>query len=362
MNILYLTDSRHVDEPWLDGSTRYRCYHMAEALQAAGHRADVAALSTLDNRILSRYDVVCVLRPDYERRLLRLLAHCQRLRIRCVADVDDLLFDPSQAASAPSVLNGQASEGMTRTRFARHARALALFDEVITANGRLAQERLRLCPDQPVFVVPNGLSAFWLDYHQNTIQRHERVAYLPGTRSHDRDFATILTPLQQVHRKRTGLELFLMQELRVPNGLFDPVRVLRHGCVPYLQLPSLLASSRVTLAPLEDTPFNAAKSHIKFIESAAFGTPLVASPIQDMQRHDIAGLRLARTSEQWLAAIDELLDARHDERTGRELREYVRDCCMARHSVTRLIDRWSAPLANALPPSIAAGRTADRTA
>ena len=341
MNVLYLTDSRHVEAPWLDGSTRYRCYHMAEALQAAGHRADVIALAALDWRILDRYDVVCVLRPTYRRRLVMLVERCRRLGIRSVADVDDLVFDPTLAASSPAVVNAQAGVAVTRLRFARHARALALFDEVSTATEPLASERRRLCPDQPVYVVPNGLSAFWLDYNQSRVERRERIAYLPGTRSHDRDFATVVMPLQRVHREHGKCELLLMEELNVVDGLFDTTRLMRHARVPYLQLPSIIGSCRLTLAPLEDTPFNRAKSHIKFIESAAFGTPLVSAPVPDMLRHRINGLQFARTVDEWHDCMTRQLEGAHDARIAGDLREYVGDCCMARHSVKRLIERWS---------------------
>lgn len=343
MNVLYLTDSRYVDRPWLDGSARYRCYHMAEALQAVGHRADVVALCALDRRILDRYDVVCVLRPVYHRRLLKVLARCQRLGIHCVADVDDLIFNPARAGSAPAVINGQANQTITRLRFARHARALRLFDEVTLATQALADEYTGLFPEQPVFVVPNGLSVFWLDYNQTPIERRQRIAYLPGTRSHDRDFATITPALQRIHREHPGLDLLLMNELCVPDDLFDRTRLVRQERVTYLQLPSIIGSCRLTLAPLEDNLFNAAKSHIKFIESAAFGTPLVSAPIGDMLRHQVAGLRFARTVPEWHDAVGGFLEPEHDERMARDLREYVRDCCMARHSVKHLIDRWSAP-------------------
>ncbi len=37
-------------------------------------------------------------------------------------------------------------------------------------------------------------------------------------------------------------------------------------------------ASTVCLAPLVDAPFNAFKSHVKYLEAALVGTPLIASP------------------------------------------------------------------------------------
>lgn len=68
----------------------------------------------------------------------------------------------------------------------------------------------------------------------------------------------------------------------------------------------------VGVAPLVDIPFNRAKSFIKAIEYAAAGVPYVASDVAEYRRlFDEYGVgRLASTTEEWLAHIEELRDAR----------------------------------------------------
>jgi hypothetical protein len=80
--------------------------------------------------------------------------------------------------------------------------------------------------------------------------------------------------------------------------------------VPWHQVPELLRDLDVNLAPL--TPgsrFNEAKSAIKWLEAALTETPTVASPTEpfrDALADGVNGL-LARTEDDWFAAIDGLL-------------------------------------------------------
>lgn len=66
----------------------------------------------------------------------------------------------------------------------------------------------------------------------------------------------------------------------------------------------------VGLAPLNDVPFNHAKSWIKAIEYAAAGIPFVASNLSEYKRlHETYGLgRLASTPQEWEEQITELLN------------------------------------------------------
>lgn len=109
MHVLFVTECRFDKSVCGDGSTRYRCFNVAEALIASGHRATVASLSEVPLSGLQRYDVISVLRPRSTRRLARLLKTARAHGIHLVADFDDLIFDVAAAAVSPLVLNGFAS-------------------------------------------------------------------------------------------------------------------------------------------------------------------------------------------------------------------------------------------------------------
>ncbi len=87
-------------------------------------------------------------------------------------------------------------------------------------------------------------------------------------------------------------------------------RVRRIPAAPWHQGPELLRDLDVNLAPL--TPgsrFNEAKSAIKWLEAALTETPTVASPTEPFRDTIVDGVNglLARTEDEWFAAIDGLL-------------------------------------------------------
>ena len=356
MNFLFLHYSRFATAPWRDGSTRYRCYHLAEALQELGHLADVAPLEHVDLKQLDCYDVVSVLRPQASRKLGRLIKHCKRLGIHLVADVDDLIFDEALAGISPSVINGQAAEAVIEHRFRNNAHTLQDFDEITVSTKAIADAWQQMKNNVPVTVVANGLSKKWLHaadlnlVHQGGKNDDRfRITYLPGTHSHDRDFESVIDVMASTLKRHSIAELLIVGKLNFSQNKIPEDRLIRASWMDYHYLPNVIASSDVTLAPLEDTPFTRAKSHIKFIESTAFDTPVICSPNEDITRHTTPGLLVAETKSDWLAAIESLINkhtnnrelstTEHSKQTM--LRDYARKHCLARSSASALLTHWS---------------------
>jgi len=93
-------------------------------------------------------------------------------------------------------------------------------------------------------------------------------------------------------------------EVGVPAGarVTVPHRPLRSG------YPESLAELSVGLVPLQDSPFNRAKSWLKGIESAALGVPFVASPLPEyVKLHGLGVGLLAATPEEWVDHVGRLL-------------------------------------------------------
>jgi glycosyltransferase involved in cell wall biosynthesis len=95
----------------------------------------------------------------------------------------------------------------------------------------------------------------------------------------------------------------------------------------------------IGLAPLNDLPFNHAKSWIKAIEYAAAGIPFIASNISEYKRlNETYGLgRLASTPEEWTANIEELLNVQKRGGEGKRGHAIVRDYLDVRHMAAK----WS---------------------
>ena len=341
---MFLHSSRHNGTPWRDGSTRYRCYHLAEALRKKGHIADIASLAELQIEQLSRYNVVSVLRPRPGKMLDQLLKRCRRLGIRTIADVDDLVFFPKYAALSPSVINNQATEFSIRAQFKRNLEAMLNFDEITVSTVPLAKHWVELTGKTQVTIVPNGLSDRWLDTRvtrtADSAEEPQTITYLPGSNSHNKDFSEITDILCNAMNTYRDVKLLIVGTLQIDERVFPASRLMRSRWVDYYKLPQIIASSTVTLAPLVSSPFTFAKSHIKFIESAAFGTPAVCSPNHDICRHRSTGLHIAETGEHWYKALDSALNAPQNHADRTDMENHIRMTQNARHSADIFLDRF----------------------
>jgi len=110
-----------------------------------------------------------------------------------------------------------------------------------------------------------------------------------------------------------------------PDGLRPYVKEFHSG-VPLAQYPAKLASLDLdlALAPLEDNPFNEAKSHLRLLEYGILGYPVVCSDIYPYQG-DFPVWRVANRYRDWIRVIREALSDRQAlSQMGDRLREHVR--------------------------------------
>jgi hypothetical protein len=105
-----------------------------------------------------------------------------------------------------------------------------------------------------------------------------------------------------------------------------------------------LFSFDIGLIPLNDIPFNHAKSNLKGLEYSAAGIPFVAQDLPEYQRlHDLGVGRVARGPEDWAREVGALLDYRTRKKDARVNRERVvkNESIMARESDWRdALLRW----------------------
>lgn len=272
--------------------TRYRCTHLAEALEVEGHTADVTWIGAPVIRI--DHDIVVLHRICANREGIALADAVERSGATLIYGTDDIVFD-ANTPGVPSFLHGHAPLHATMLRRA-HA-ALTSTDRLADAV-RVLQPVVRTVPNVPgkqLIALSNAART------RRTIHHQPRVAYLSGSATHNADFAlleqSLATPLS-----RGDFQLRLVGEVALPRELADSARnIQRYPIVPWTELPDLLSNISVNLAPLESTPFNAGKSAIKWQEAALVGVPTAASdfgPYADSIRHNETGL-LASDPDAW---------------------------------------------------------------
>jgi glycosyltransferase involved in cell wall biosynthesis len=327
------------------GSCRYRIGNLTELLRGATAVIDASPAT----RVFRDARVVVMLRPYLDTEDVALLQGLRKRRVRLVADFDDLLFDgaPDEWPQVQSKLLDRAECLLRRGRYRS---ALAQFSAFTVSTPHLAERLRRILPGADLAVIPNGVSPLWLRQGRATCRLWQPgdpriIRYLVGSPSHDADFAVVAEPLAVFLREHREVGLEIVGPLRLPGGLFPPGQVTRMDPVPYGEFAQILASSWVTLAPLVATEFSRCRSAIKFLESAAFGAPCIASASSDMLRHTSGGVILAETAHDWYAALSRLRDDQRRMQLSARGQAHVDSHGTAERTVFALVDclaRWGA--------------------
>jgi glycosyltransferase involved in cell wall biosynthesis len=316
----------------------YRCENLGRSLAARGFDVDYGHVATWD--VSADVDAVVVQRPRLNRALARVISVARRARARLIADFDDLLFDETYATVSPAVRNRRAFAFWARRRFRRAHDAARLFDQITVSSEPLAEHARRCFPGQPVTVLPNAVHGAWRElatsYGSGGSSRRTLV-YLPGTRTHSQDFASINEPLQDFLRAHSEVQLRITGPLR--HRLDLPAKQFEHQAkLGFATYHAAFDDAWVNLAPLEDTPFNRCKSALKAIEAGYWNVPTVCSPNPDFNRFADAGALAAMRPEEWSARLEWLLDGDNYRAVTQGLRERV----LARADIDAVADRFVA--------------------
>ena len=300
-----------------DPSFIYRCENVGQYLSESGHSVVLCHLR--DAPPPNAVDVVVLHRPRASLRLMCLLWRYRRAGVHVVADVDDLVFNERLARFSPAVLNARKPFMVVWSVFRLHRLALSWVAHVVVSTEPLQRQLAVVLPDKMVSCVANAVHWCWrkravLQVTEGALGeepvlaplsrpscQQKVIAYLPGTRSHDRDFALIAAQLARFLRdypdtvlRVTGPVEFVLD---VPPG-----QVIRQERVTFEAYPECFFGVWVNLAPLENTPFNQCKSALKAIEAGFMGVPTVCSPNPDMARFAAAGT-LTVADDGWYEAL-----------------------------------------------------------
>ncbi len=332
MNILYISHSLNSDMHYQDASVRYRCFNPAEVLSNHNITADVTTIDRVSLKIIERYDVLIFHRPAIGKKLEKLVNKAKQLRRVMIADYDDLIFNPNYAEQSPGFLNNQYLLNSIKASFKKRFDALSLFDRFSVSTNPLAAEIKKIRPSSDIAVIHNYLSDTW--FHDNNLsdnKSHEgrRITYLPGSSSHHHDFKVVEDLLSRYLSDKPDVTLRIVGPLSFDMEKFNKNQLELMPLVPYPLLPGLINDSWVTIAPFAKNIFNNCKSGLKYFESAAFGIPVISSPIDDMRRFKSDSLHLADTCDEWLNAFDLLSDKTYYDRCTASGKNHVIETCLA---------------------------------
>ncbi len=318
-----------------EGDTqRYRCFHQQEQLMLNDVECTVKHFS--NSQLLedvADYRVVIMHRVPHTDLIEAVIHRAHQAGGVVLFDTDDLIFEPRLTSwvDGLSVLPPDEIE-LYHEGVRRYRRILELCDCVLTPTDFLAEMVRQL--GKRAYVNRNSLSLELIRISEEACrQRPEQkdgltIGYASGTYTHNKDFQEVAEALVHVMERYPDLELCVVGYLDMPPE-FEPLqdRIRRIPFVPWRELPHVLSTFDISLAPLEmDNPYCRAKSELKYFEAAIVGVPTVASRIDVFIyaiEHGVNGL-LAGSTAEWIAGLEALIsDASYRQAIGERAREHV---------------------------------------
>lgn len=312
------------------GCGEYRIIAPMRSLNAAG------AIQGYETRSYFAVPELARMSPDsivFQRQLLweqitlmeEYLRHSKSFRIY---ELDDLLTNVQ--------LKNVAREGFhTSDLIKRFRRALSLCNRLVVSTDYLAEEYQHYIDD--VLVVPNYLErARWGGLIPVRNQSDKPRVGWAGSITHGGDLELIIDVVKAT-RDEVDWVFFGM----CPADLRDLVKEY-HAGVPLDQYPAKLASLNLdlTIAPLEDVPFNHGKSHLRLLEFGILGYPVICTDITPY-RGAYPVIRVRNRYKEWLDAIREHVSDRDDlARRGDVLREHIQANWMLEDHLDVWLKAW----------------------
>jgi glycosyltransferase involved in cell wall biosynthesis/SAM-dependent methyltransferase len=295
---------------------------------------------------------------------LGFMHEARRLGMPSFWEVDDLIFD-AEAYTANRNLD-HVPDDVRRSVLAGiplYRAALQACEYGLASTSTLARS-MQAAGVKQAFVIENALDAETLrvaDQLQTRVRR-ERAAgdaviiYGSGSTAHDADFLQAADAVLEVMRRRPGVRFRVVGDLQLPTGFAAVAdRVERLPKTDFATYLERLWEADISLAPLEDTVFNDAKSNIKYLEAAVVGLPSVCSPraaFREVIEDGRTGF-LAQGADAWTERLLTLCD---DPSLAREMGARARAAVLARYTpdavarqqVARVVEVLGAPVRSPL--------------
>jgi glycosyltransferase involved in cell wall biosynthesis len=200
----------------------------------------------------------------------------------------------------------------------RFRKAVSLCHRFVVSTEFLAEEYKGYTDE--VIAVPNYLErARWGHFNPSRRQDHKLRVGWAGSVTHDGDLMEIIDVV-----RATADEVDWVFFGMCPEELRPLIKEF-HPPVPLDDYPAKLASLNLDLAvaPLEDVPFNHAKSHLRLLEYGVLGFPVICTDITPY-RGAYPVTRVPNRYKDWVEAIRaHVADPDELARRGDALREHI---------------------------------------
>lgn len=297
---------------------RYRVDHQIEQLRAAGFYCEGISYDKIDMKFLKYYRGFVFFRCPITDQVREFIKTAKAENKAVFYDIDDLVIDQKYTNTIKYLKTMSKEEldlyndGVNRMR-----ETLEMCDYAITTTERLATELNHYVKE--VYINRNVASEKMVKLSLNAMKKVERdedkvvMSYLSGSITHNDDFKMILPVVQKLMKEHDNLYLKVVGLLDIPKELQEfKSRILTTPFVSWLELPNIIASIDINLAPLEKTIFNEAKSENKWTEASLCKTVTVASDFGAFKtciRDGIDGV-LCDSVDDWYEKLNKVIEDR----------------------------------------------------
>jgi O-antigen biosynthesis protein len=299
-------------------SARYRTRNVAEELSLHGFKCSVTVQDNLAlPRLAHNFKIFIFHKTLITPRVKKMVAKIKEQGKEIIFDADDLLFDPQFIQKTDYY---QKINSLEKDLYAKGLGGEFVDDDyvkVCTATTTYLADKFRE-KGKEVFIVPNKLSNKDLKMIESIKSKSPssplskiKIGYFSGTKSHDRDFATVAETLLEIMRKYPNVELILAGPLEISEKFSEfSDRIKKLPFANRKKHFENISSADINLAPLEiGDPFCESKSELKFFEAGILGVPTIAAATRTFRGAIVDGEDgfLAVTSEQWRDKMEKLV-------------------------------------------------------
>lgn len=244
----------------------------------------------------------------------RQIAIAQRLGQKIIVDIDDFHEGLTPANRAFHATDPELNKKSNREHYSK----VIVAADAVTVSTPFLYDHYSGQRDN-VYMVRNGVNMYQFEKRKHTTAKPVlgwagAVAYRNNDLEQLRDWLPDFLEEHDLYFHHAGADLFAPSFADVTG--INPTRLTTS---PLCAVADYAAGLKfdIGLVPLNDIPFNEAKSNIKGLEYAAAGIPFVASPLPEYRllHEDGVGL-LAATPDDWQAQTAMLMDYKTRKRTA----------------------------------------------
>lgn len=244
------------------------------------------------DNIFKQYDIFWAIHFFNTRLQVAQCYNAQKHKKILIYDLDDNYLDlpPSNP-----VYKDFFEDGHPTGNQATLTAALSLAD-ALTVSTEPLKERMeahfkrQFNIEKPIFVIPNMNDLADFNYPVSPKNGKKVIIGYQGSESHVPDLKMVLPAIKKLMRKHKNVHLEILgvvskEKVKEVFGEFEKDLFDRMAMIPvtatFKEYPQWLAAQQwdIGIAPLVDNAFNKSKSHIKWMEYAAYKIPCVASRV-----------------------------------------------------------------------------------